>query len=349
MKKIAVVMLNWNRWFDTERAISSILRAPYEPLEIILVDNGSDDPAPRALLDAGRVRIVRLASNHGFARAVNIGSVEAIRGGADAIVLFNNDAIVPEGEPVFELLLERLQADADVGAVGPMIVNDDAERTVQSLGLRFSLALPVPRGVMRGKPTLGRQIAQRRIDYLMGSCLMIRASAFAEVNGMDPELFFLGDDVDFMLRLKARGYRETVEPRVSVIHHKSSTISEGSYRYAYSAVRSNLILIKKHARWYHVPSAMLTMLAISFALIFRSATSWKGAGLAPVAKAWRDFYLGRWGGFDGVWADGYVPIDFGAEWLRREARSALGSEQECRHVTFSSPIERYDARPPASR
>jgi len=318
MQSVSVVILNWNRWADTERAISSILRSTYKRLEVVLVDNGSDDSVPQSIIEADRVHVVRLQANQGFARAVNIGSREAIRRGADAIMLLNNDAIVPSGEALVERLIERLELDPKVGAVGPMIVNDDADQTVQSLGLRFSLAFPVPRGVMRGRPSLGRHIEERHIDYLMGSCLMIRASTFAEVNGMDPDFFFLGDDVDFMIRLKRHGYREAVEPRVRVIHHKSSTISEGSYRYAYSAVRSNLILLKKHARWHQVPSATLTMVAISFALMFRSATSWKGAGYAPIIKAWCDFCTGRWGGFFGVWADGYEPIDFRAEWMRRE-------------------------------
>jgi hypothetical protein len=69
-------------------------------------------------------------------------------------------------------------------------------------------------------------------------------------------------------------------------------------------------LCKKHARWYEWPSAMLTMLGVSIALAGSCAVRRKRLAARPIVSAWADFFAGRWGGYDGIWASGYRPPDF---------------------------------------
>jgi len=303
---VAAIVLNWNGSRDSVRALESLARSRYPALRIILVDNGSA-PEDLAAIKCACPDIVYLefAENHGFGRAVNLGAATALRLGAEHLLLFNNDALIPDGVPVIERLVAELESCPAIGVAGPIIVDDDVHRTVQAAGITLRPMFPVPRGVGKG---LAYDVARRRsarFDFLQGSCLLVRGSAFVRVNGMDPDFFFLVEEADLMVRLKAAGFRASLVRDAYVVHRRSSTIGAGSERYAYALLRSLLIFLKKHAHWYELPTAVLTMLALSTRL------AWPRR-LATIARAWRDFFAGRWGGHGGAWPPGYATPDFTA-------------------------------------
>ena len=67
----------------------------------------------------------------------------------------------------------------------------------------------------------------------------------------------------------------------------------------YNALRGNLIVTLKHARWYQWPTAIVSSIVITLgltAISYRSGT--RNAGRAAT-KAWIDFICGRWGGLEG--------------------------------------------------
>ena len=41
--KIAIIVLNWNKWQDTIECLESVYQITYPNYEVILVDNGSED------------------------------------------------------------------------------------------------------------------------------------------------------------------------------------------------------------------------------------------------------------------------------------------------------------------
>ena len=313
---VGAVILNWNRSADTIRAVRSLTRLATPRLAIVVVDNGSQ-PDDLAALRAGcdGAFVIANGANHGFARAVNIGARAAFEAGADHILLLNNDAYFEPGTPALAMCVAALEADPTLGAVGPTIVDDDLQRTIQSAGMRFTAAFPVPIGLGRGR-VYDPAATYGRPTYLMGSCLLVRGRTFVDVGGLDADYFFFGEDIQLSLAIRARGQHEAVLGDTYIVHRKSSSVREGSWRYAYTAIRANLLFLKKNARWYDWPTAAPCMFAISLALCVRSATSWGGAGPVPVLRAWQHSLQGRYGGFDGTWPDRYETIDFKDVWKR---------------------------------
>ena len=308
---VAAIVLNYNRGADSVRAVQSLAASGYPALHIVLVDNGSAPDDLAFIKDrCPGVSFVELPDNHGFSRAVNLGAAQAFARGAEHLLLFNNDATIPRGVPVIERLVSELASSPAVGAAGPIVVNDNPSRTVQAAGIALRPFFPVARGIGKGIPYTVAISRTFRFDFLQGSCLLVRGDAFAKLNGLDPDFFFFAEDADLMIRLKAAGYRGSLVSDTYVVHRRSSTIGAGSERFIYVSLRSMLIFIKKHARRHELPSAALTMVALSAALFALSRASRPGARIASIVRAWRDFATGRWGGFDGVWATGYTPPDF---------------------------------------
>jgi hypothetical protein len=72
--RVAIVVLSWNGKEDTLRCLTSLAGVAYVPLEVIVVDNGSDDGSADAV-EAGfpDAVVIRLGRNAGFAGGVNAG------------------------------------------------------------------------------------------------------------------------------------------------------------------------------------------------------------------------------------------------------------------------------------
>ena len=102
MKKITVVIPNFNGIQYVERCLDSLKRQAFSEFDVIFVDNGSVDGS-RELTEEKYpwVRVIALAENTGFCKAVNIG-IEATQ--TPYVVLLNNDT---EAEPDFLLELYR--------------------------------------------------------------------------------------------------------------------------------------------------------------------------------------------------------------------------------------------------
>ena len=96
MKKITVVIPNFNGIQYVERCLDSLKRQTFSEFDVIFVDNGSVDGS-RELTEEKYpwVRVIALAENTGFCKAVNIG-IEATQ--TPYVVLLNNDT---ETEPDF--------------------------------------------------------------------------------------------------------------------------------------------------------------------------------------------------------------------------------------------------------
>ncbi len=295
--RIAAIVLNWNRAGLTCRAVASLHEQDGVDLSVFVVDNGSAGDDVATISTQTSARVIALPENAGFARAVNAGAIAALRSGAPYLLLFNNDAHVDADSPVLARLAEALDEDPTLGAAGAVIGNDDDAMSVQSQSYRLSLWFPI--AVARKRAATG-DVTLARGEYLSGSCLLVRASAFAAVGGFDPDFFFYGDDVDLARRLQAAGFGLRLLGVRGVRHARGASIRVGSPEYAYVALRSHLILIAKHARAVQRPSAYATLLAATAYLSLCGLLRGNARVALRALTAWRDFATKRWGGFDGA-------------------------------------------------
>src|ERR1035437_9364757 len=94
MKKVAIVTVNYNTESDTKQLLVSLEKAktPDFSTDIIVIDNGSKDAFK--LEDKDKVLLIRSEINTGFAGGYNIGIKEALKRGADYVLIVNNDTII---------------------------------------------------------------------------------------------------------------------------------------------------------------------------------------------------------------------------------------------------------------
>src|SRR5580692_805533 len=158
----------------TERCLKA-LAAQTLAHRVIVVDNGSPDDSTTAIRARfPDVDVLALGANRGYATACNAG---VAHGGGEAVVLLNNDVVVP---PRFlERLLAPMDGDTHIGSVAALLLQP-GESAIASAGLSADPTLA-------GFPRLqGRRedVATRRHPMLLGptgAAGAYRRAAFEQV------------------------------------------------------------------------------------------------------------------------------------------------------------------------
>lgn len=228
----SIIVLCHNKAALTRKCIES-LHAHAGSAEVLVFDNASTDETPGLVADWQRrmpnLTYLRSERNLGFGAGNNQAAQTAV---GENLVFLNNDTEVQAGW--LAPLVERMCADADVGAVGSMLVYPDGRlQEAGAIVFRDGSAWNV------GKfddPDDPRYNLARQVDYCSGAALAVRASVFRQLNGFDP-LFDPAyyEDADLCFRLRQAGYSVWYEPRSRVVHHEGGTagtdVARGFKRY----------------------------------------------------------------------------------------------------------------------
>jgi GT2 family glycosyltransferase len=230
--KVSIIVPTRNRLELLAACVESLLRQTrYAAWELLLVDNGSDDPAVLAYYDtlraqhAERIRLLRFAGPFNFSAMNNLAARHA---DGDYLLLLNNDT-----ECIHDDWLDAMMSHAqrpDVGIVGARLLFPDSLK-IQHAGLVLGMngtAGRVFAGLRHTDPGyLQRALADQEHGAVTGACLLIRKSLFVEVGGLDEDVFRASfNDVDLCLKVRQRGYRVIWTPFATLLHHGSATLAE---------------------------------------------------------------------------------------------------------------------------
>ena len=223
---VSVIVVNWNTKDLLEDCLASVeTHLAQTPHEIIVVDNGSTDGSADLLASRfPQARLIANEKNLGFGRANNQG-MEVARG--DLLLLLNSDARLPDGSIC--ALAERLRQRPEVGVAGPRL--EDASGKLQPSAYRFGsipLMLVEELGLYKLLPReraasllLGgywSHDAERRVDWVVGACMLVRAEVFRATGGFDPSIFLYGEEEEWCGRIAEAGWRILYSPCARVTH-----------------------------------------------------------------------------------------------------------------------------------
>ena len=208
--RISVISVNYNGFALTAAMIDSLRRHVTTPLEIVVVDNGSQrDEATELQERYPEIIAIRSPENLGFAGGNNLG-IRAASG--DRLLLLNNDTEV--GDDTLHYLAETLDADPSVGAVCPKIRFWAPPQAIQFAGYT-----PLTRITLRnalvgfGQPDDGSRDTPHTTPYAHGAAMMVRREAVEKAGPMPEEYFLYYEELDWSERIREAGYRIVYDPR----------------------------------------------------------------------------------------------------------------------------------------
>jgi GT2 family glycosyltransferase len=246
---VSVVVVCCNGLEITRQCLAALSNQDYDPREIIVVDNGSQEDVQGMVTEVyPQFRFIRIERNLGFAGGYNRG-IKAAHGKYIAII--NNDAIA--SPRWLSALIGVAEQDAQIGAVASIIADGNRPKVLDSCGVGIALD-GMSRQLMRGQvpPVL---TAPQEVLVPSGCACLFRADALKAVGLFDESFFAYCEDTDLGLRLRWAGFRIVVAPDARVTHYYSMTTGKYSLQKVFWVERNHLLVAVKN-----FPPALLVIL-----------------------------------------------------------------------------------------
>jgi len=208
------------------QCVEGILKkTAYPNYEILIVDNGSDDPATLKYFDGlqaeAQVRVVHDDRLFNYS-ALNNAAVKLAQG--EVVGLLNNDLEVITPEWLSEMVSIALQPG--IGAVGAKLwyPNDTLQHGGVLLGVG-GIANHAHLKILRDMHGyFARASLIQSFSAVTAACLVIRKGIYDQVGGLnETDLQVAFNDIDFCLRVREAGYRNVWTPYAELFHHESAT------------------------------------------------------------------------------------------------------------------------------
>jgi glycosyltransferase involved in cell wall biosynthesis/GT2 family glycosyltransferase len=199
-------------------------KTAYPDFEVILVDNGSQEPETLAyyqsLQEEPRLRLLHFDAPFNFHTINNFGARQAK---GEILVFLNNDTQVLESGWLQELA--GWAQRPEVGAVGAKLIRPDG--SIQHAGIIIGLGGHGSHVFDGGRENLygpyGSTEWYRDYQAVTGACLAMRRAVFDELGCFD-ELYQVGyGDIDLCLRAADAGYRVIYTPFARLLHHEGGS------------------------------------------------------------------------------------------------------------------------------
>ncbi|HEX7947759.1 MAG TPA: glycosyltransferase family 2 protein, partial [Phenylobacterium sp.] len=199
----------------------------YPALELLIVDNGSEEPQTHALFGRlrqdPRVRIIDAPGPFNFSALNNRAAAEAK---GEILLLLNNDIEMREPHWLTELVAHAVRPN--VGAAGAKLLYPDGR--VQHGGVLLGIGVDKVAGhcghLLEGHDPgpFGRLAIAGNASAVTGACLAMRREVFEQVGGLDEQgLKVSYNDVDLCLKVRAAGYDIVWTPWAELVHHESAS------------------------------------------------------------------------------------------------------------------------------
>ncbi len=289
------VVLNWRNAELTVDCVRSLEKCGYPNLEILIVDNGSNDGSAE---DLERMfpfhHHLRLPLNFGYAGGNSAGILKALEDeDAFAVLVINNDCMVTEGF-LFPLVSELLDHPTTAVAGPVQLVYRDETLAEANAGSRFDMwrARVIPDGLSGETPPAPGQRVE--VGFHCGACALYRAESLREVGTFDPKLFLFGEESDWSFRAARAGWKTVVVTASQVLHLESRSTSTVPLAKTYYICRNTSWLIRRHGSFAQIALQVLRT------VFGRNARSVLGRLLeGDVRLAWATLR----GSLEGLWGD----------------------------------------------
>ena len=223
---VSIIIPTRNAKELVEQCVTSILgKTNYRNYEVVLVDNGSDDPDALAyfakLSSFHRFRVIRDDRPFNYS-ALNNNAVQHCAG--EYIILLNNDTEVISHDWLATMIGHAMQPG--VGAVGAKLLYPD--ESIQHAGVVIGIggvAGHVHHKFGRNDAGFkGRLALANEYSAVTAACLAVKKEHFLTVGGLnETDLTVAFNDVDLCLKLASKGLRNIYTPFAELFHHESAT------------------------------------------------------------------------------------------------------------------------------
>jgi GT2 family glycosyltransferase len=263
---LSIIIVNFETPDYTIECIRSIIANPSgDEFEIIVIDNGSRDKSLGMIREAfPEVICIETGTNLGFSKANNLG-IHNSHG--DFILLLNSDTKIT-GD-ILQAMLDYLEFHPEIGILGPRQVDGEGNFTPScdhfptffSEICRKIVHYRLSLNDYRLRDYMDEQHSNRSaVDWVSGSCLMVRRSALLDAGLLDEQFFMYFEDIDFSRRVQKSGWKIEYFPSQTIVHYGGQSARLNILNVMVENRKSQLYFSRKYFGWWgHVMIRLLLL------------------------------------------------------------------------------------------
>lgn len=247
MKKIAVVILNWNGAKLLEQFLPSVV-AFSDQATVYVADNASTDNSIEIIKsNFPQVKTIQNTGNYGYAKGYN----EALKSVEEPyFALVNSDIEVTENW--LQCIIEIFDNQPKTAIIQPKILDYKKKTHFEYAGAAGgyidALGYPYCRGRLFNtlEEDNGQYNDETTIFWASGACLFIRKKVFEELNGFDADFFAHQEEIDLCWRSYNLGYTTLYTSKSLVYHVGGATLNEANPQKTFLNFRNSLLMLTKN-------------------------------------------------------------------------------------------------------
>jgi GT2 family glycosyltransferase len=247
LKKIAVVILNWNGAKLLEQFLPSVFEFSDEAT-IYVADNASTDTSIEVIQNQfPLVKIIQNTGNFGFAKGYN----EALKFVEEEYyALVNSDIEVTENWLASILVL--FENEPETAIIQPKLLDFKKKTHFEYAGgaggFIDKFGYPFCRGRIFDTVEEDKNQYDDAIEifWATGACFFIRKEVYRKLNGFDDDFFAHQEEIDLCWRAFNLGYKTKYTPKSIVYHVGGATLNEGNPRKTFLNFRNSLFMLTKN-------------------------------------------------------------------------------------------------------
>ena len=247
MKKIAVVILNWNGKKLLEQFLPSIVSFSNEAT-IYLADNASTDASISFVKqNYPDIKIIQNDGNYGFANGYNVALQQVEE---EYYCLLNSDVEVTENW--LTPILSMFENETDVAIIQPKILDFKNKEKFEYAGAAGGFIDQFGYPFCRGRIFNSIEKDQNQYDdnieifWASGACFFIRKEIYRKLNGFDGDFFAHQEEIDLCWRSFNLGFKTKYCYNSTVYHVGGATLNEGNPRKTFLNFRNSLSMLTKN-------------------------------------------------------------------------------------------------------
>lgn len=273
---VTIIVLTHNGSDMTLDCLTGIKNFTPLPIEVILVDNGSNLKERKVLKRGLRqfsdfpVKFIQNTQNLGYSVANNH-AARIARG--EILVFLNNDIVVTADW--LKLLVRFLEQHPNAAACQPklhsFVHKEYFDYAGGAGGFLDVLGYPFTRGRIFDhiEKDYGQYDTIKEISWATGACFAIKKKAFFEIGGFNEYFFAYAEEVDLCIRLREKNYKVYCVPTSLVYHYGGYTSGKNLSHKIYLIHRNHMYLILRHySLWPYLPLIACRILFDAAAILY---------------------------------------------------------------------------------
>lgn len=288
MKKIGIVICNYNKCDLTLKCIQSVLESKIQDFDIYVVDNASTDHSVERIgkLYGSRVHLLINHQNLGGSGGFNTGIRKVVETGYEYLMCLDSDVQVDEN--AVGALYSFLCSHPEVGMAGSKVYHMKAPEYIQQFGLNIDFD-------HLGAETLYADVLDSEkipevvyCDSVAACSVMLPVKVVKEVGGLPEDNFIYWDDMEWGYLVKQAGYKVAACGGSTVLHEMGAFTARQSSFIAYYQWRNSMNFFMKYTPEQKLPEMSIRLLSSLFHGIYESMYRQEHAIVRTMLFAYQD-------------------------------------------------------------